>query len=173
MLKGTNKEGQLFKSKLSNIIDLEHNLCKMAHDINWNSLEDIFKGLYTLDKGRPGHPIRLMVSLQYLKHHFDLSDEKVLEIWLENPYWQYLSGMDYFQTKLPLDSSTMARFRKRIKKKNMEKLFEVTIKSGLKSTIIQLNNGEYSQVDTTKKPVNRIKEIIKKIARKTGDKKSD
>ena len=165
MLKGTNKEGQLFKSKLSNIIDLEHSLCKMAHDINWTSLEEIFKGLYTLDKGRPGHPIRLMVSLQYLKHHFDLSDEKVLEIWLENPYWQYLSGMDYFQTKLPLDSSTMARFRKRIKKKNMEKLFEVTIKSGLKSTIIQLSNGDYVTDDSSKNLMTKIKEMFSKTAR--------
>ena len=31
-----------------------------------------------------------MVSLQYLKYAYDLSDEGVLELWVENPYWQHI-----------------------------------------------------------------------------------
>jgi hypothetical protein len=30
------------------------------------------------------------VGLHYLKHLSQLSDEDVVEQWVENPYWQYL-----------------------------------------------------------------------------------
>ena len=37
--------------------------------------------------GRPRLPIRLMVSLLYLKHAFNESDESVVERWSENVVW--------------------------------------------------------------------------------------
>ncbi len=42
--------------------------------------------------GRPRLPIRLMVSLLYLKHAFNLSDEELVNRWSENVVWQYFSG---------------------------------------------------------------------------------
>jgi IS5 family transposase len=39
--------------------------------------------------GRPRLPIRLMVSLMYLKHAFNESDESVVERWSENVVWQF------------------------------------------------------------------------------------
>jgi len=47
--------------------------------------------------GRPRLPIRLMVSLPYLKHAFNESDEGVVKRWAKTPTWQYFSGMDYFE----------------------------------------------------------------------------
>ena len=38
--------------------------------------------------GRPRLPIRLMTSLLYLKHSFDLSDKEVVQRWSENVLWQ-------------------------------------------------------------------------------------
>ncbi len=46
--------------------------------------------------GRPRLPMRLMVSLLYLKHAFNESDEGVVERWAETPTWQYFSGLEYF-----------------------------------------------------------------------------
>jgi IS5 family transposase len=37
--------------------------------------------------GAPAKAIRLMVGLHYLKHTFNVSDESVIEQWIENPYW--------------------------------------------------------------------------------------
>ena len=34
-----------------------------------------------------------MVSLLYLKHAFNLSDEEVVVRWAENVQWQFFSGM--------------------------------------------------------------------------------
>ena len=38
--------------------------------------------------GRPRLPVRLMVSLLYLKNSFNLSDEELVERWAENVQWQ-------------------------------------------------------------------------------------
>jgi IS5 family transposase len=38
--------------------------------------------------GRPRLPMRLMISLLYLKHAFDESDEGVGERWSDTPLWQ-------------------------------------------------------------------------------------
>ena len=47
--------------------------------------------------GRPRLPIRLMVSLLYLKNSFNLSDEELVERWAENVQWQFFGGMDYYE----------------------------------------------------------------------------
>src|SRR5690606_3620117 len=50
----------------------------------------------------------------YLKHAYDLSDEAVCERWLENPYWQFFTGEEFFQTRLPCDPSSLVRWHKRL-----------------------------------------------------------
>ena len=52
-----------------------------------------------------------MVALHYLKYQHDLSDENVVAHWVENPYWQHFSGERYFQHRLPIDASSMTRWR--------------------------------------------------------------
>ncbi len=61
--------------------------------------------------GRPRLPMRLMISLLYLKHAFDESDEGVVERWSDTPLWQYFSGMDYYEHRRPSDPTVLARFR--------------------------------------------------------------
>ena len=62
----------------------------------------------------PAVSTRLMVALHYLKYTYNLSDEDVVEGWVENPYWQYFSGMKCFEHEVPIDPSSMTRWRKRI-----------------------------------------------------------
>jgi hypothetical protein len=85
----------------------------------------------TFEHGRPGGPIRLMAGVHYLKHVFGLSDEAVVKGWVENPYWQYFCGEEYFQHRLSIDPSQMTRFRTRLGPSGCEKLLELTITAGL------------------------------------------
>lgn len=62
---------------------------------------------YCDDNGAPGRCTRLMVALHYLKFTFGLSDEDVVAGWVENPYWQALSGMKHFEHRRPIDPSSM------------------------------------------------------------------
>ena len=80
-------DSDLFRQELSNLIDLSHPLVQLAQEIDWPSCESHFSGLYATGIGRPGHPIRLMVGLQLLKHTCNVSDEEVVATWVENPYW--------------------------------------------------------------------------------------
>jgi hypothetical protein len=70
------------------------------------------------------------------KNLFD-SDDAVVTGWVENPYWQYLSGMKYFSHELPCNSSSMTRWRKRIGESGAEKLLRKTIEAGLKLKVIK------------------------------------
>jgi transposase, IS5 family len=60
-----NTDIDLFRQELVNLIDLRHELCGLAGKIDWSALERQFGGLYATGVGRPGHPIRLMVGLQF------------------------------------------------------------------------------------------------------------
>ena len=76
--------------------------------------------------GRPKLPIRLMASLLYLKHSFDLSDEELVVRWSENVLWQFFSGMDYFEHRLPCDATQIGRFRRDLGEEGLELLLKAT-----------------------------------------------
>lgn len=112
--KDTHEDPDLFRIPLDRIIDMQHELVILSGRVNWTALEKHFDTYYKDKRGRPGAPIRLMAGLHYLKHVFRKGDESVLHGFLENPYWQYFCGYDYFQNILPVDPSSLTRFRKRI-----------------------------------------------------------
>jgi hypothetical protein len=64
--------------------------------------------------GRPPLPTRLMAGLAILKHTFNLSDEELCERWLENPYYQYFCGEEFFQHELPFERSSISVWRTRM-----------------------------------------------------------
>ncbi len=72
----TTTTDDLFRARLSNIINPRHELVRLAQMIDWRMFETAFGPLYA-EVGRPGLPTRLMVGLHLLKHVFNLSDEVV------------------------------------------------------------------------------------------------
>jgi transposase, IS5 family len=124
-------DADLFRQELANLINLRHPLVKLAQQIDWPSCERRFGDLYAAGVGRPGHPIRLMVGLQLLKHTCNVSDEEVVATWVENPYWQYFCGEQYFSHEPPIDPSLMTGFRKRIGEVGCEFMLGLTLSAGL------------------------------------------
>jgi IS5 family transposase len=143
------KQKELFRVELSQLVDLDHALVKVARVVDWGRLEELFGQTYCPDVGRPGVSTRLMVALHYLKYTFNLSDEDVVEGWVENPYWQYLSGMKWFEHRVPIDPSSMTRWRKRVGESGAEELLKETIASGLKLKAIKPGQLKRVNVDTT------------------------
>jgi transposase, IS5 family len=90
-------EQDLFRSRLDQIIDMNHALVKLARAIDWRFLKETFGAVYTDRPGQPPLPTRLMAGLAILKHTYDLSDEALGDRWVENPYFQYLCGEEFFQ----------------------------------------------------------------------------
>jgi IS5 family transposase len=142
------EESRATKASLRTILCETHPMVKLADEINWQSFDEAFGVLYS-DKGRPGISTRILVALHYLKYLHDLSDEDVVYGWLENPYWQYLSGMVYFQHELPCDPSSLSRWRSRIGEQGAEKLLKETIEAGLRLKLIKKPQLKRVNVDTT------------------------
>lgn len=131
------------------MIDPGHVMVKLSKVVNWGQMDEAFGKTYCPDNGRPGVSTRLMVSLHYLKYTFNLSDEEVVKGWVENPYWQYLSGMKYFEHKVPINSSSMTRWRKRIGQAGAEELLKETLSAGLKMKAVKAYQLKRVNVDTT------------------------
>lgn len=140
---------ELFRSRLEQIINMEHSLVKAAAQIDWAGLEDHFGRLYVDGQGRPGLPTRLMVGLHYLKYAFDMGDETAVERFLENPYWQYFCGFEYFQHELPLDPTSLVKWRHRIGEGGAEELLKKTIEAAVSGRVLCKRDVDKVNVDTT------------------------
>jgi len=174
----TTTTDDLFRARLSNIINPRHEVVRLAQMIDWRMFETAFGPLYA-EVGRPGLPTRLMVGLHLLKHVFNLSDEAVCARWVENPYYQHFCGFDYFQHELPVDRSSMTRWRERIGPGGMEVLLKATIAAGLDGGVVAPKELERVTVDTTVQPkavahpsdarlYHRGQEILVRLAAKHG-----
>ena len=139
----------LFRSRLDQILNQKHPLCVLASQIDWTVFDREFGSTYVDDIGRPGSPTRLMVGLHYLKYTFNESDESVLARFLENPYWQYFCGFEYFQHELPIDSSSLTRFRKRIGPTGFETVFKETIETAKRGKHLTKSHLNKVNVDVT------------------------
>jgi IS5 family transposase len=143
------RQGNLFRVELSRIIDRGHGLVKLAEAVDWHRLDEMFGSTYCPDNGRPGVSTRLMVALHYLKYTHNLSDEEVVTCWVENPYWQHFSGMKWFEHDVPIDPSSMTRWRKRIGEAGAEGLLRETLEAGLKIKAVKPHQLKRVNVDTT------------------------
>jgi IS5 family transposase len=146
---GTSNQGDLFRSRLDQILNRRHPLFRLADGIDWTFFEKEFGPLYVEKMGRPGLPIRLLVGLHYLKHAYNVSDESVVDQFLENPYWQYFCGFEYFQHQFPLNPTSLVKWRKRIGPKGMEKLLQATIETAKRKEYVTEEHLERVNVDTT------------------------
>ncbi|MDO9577067.1 MAG: transposase [Candidatus Cloacimonadales bacterium] len=107
------------------------------------------KHLYCEDFGRPAKSVRLMVGLHYLKYLKEISDEQLVETWIENPYWQYFCGEEYFRTEFPIHPTSLTKWRNRLGEQDLQELLKATIKSAVKTSTIKKGDLKKVNVDTT------------------------
>jgi IS5 family transposase len=169
----------LFKARLDQILNERHALVRLARLIDWRFLEERFGAVYTDGPGCPPLPTRLMAGLEILKYSYDLSDERVCEQWLENPYFQYFCGEEFFQHQLPFDRSSMTRWRQRMGADRLEALLQESLAVAVKTEALKPSELAEVVVDTTVQPknvmhptdaklLNRAREHLVRLARKHG-----
>ncbi len=169
----------LFRTELVNLIDQRHELAKLADLIDWPAFAQQWGAQFESTTGRPALPTRLMAALLYLKHLYALSDEDVVERWVENPYWQHFSGERYFRHELPCDPSSLVRWRKRIGEAGCEWLLAHSIEAARRAGVIKRSSLQTVVLDTTVQPkaiahptdsrlLNRAREQLVSAAQKAG-----
>ena len=138
----------LFQPQLVDIINPNHPLVRLAKIIDWNLLDNEL-GVHFATVGAAALPTRLMAGLLYLQHLHNLSDEMVLEQWLESPYYQYFCGETFFQHDFPCHPTSLVKWRKRLGEEGCEWLLTQTIQAGLKLKVIKPASLKRVVVDTT------------------------
>lgn len=140
---------ELFGGELAELLNHKHPLFLLANRIDWQSFDTKIAACYTQDLGRPGLTTRMMVGLLYLKHAYDESDESLLARWVENPYWQYFCGCEYLQHDLPIDSSSLSYWRKRVGAEGLDQLLQATITTAVQLKAVKPSELAVVNVDTT------------------------
>ena len=172
-------EQNLFRSRLDQIIDLQHALVRLARAIDWRFLEEKFGAVYTDKPGHPPLPTRLMAGLAILKHMQNHSDEALCEHWVENPYYQYFCGEEFFQHRLVFDRSSLTRWRQRMGEKKLQALLQESLAVATRTEAMKPADLARVIVDTTVQPkalmfptdaklVNRARERLVRLAQELG-----
>ena len=124
------EQDDLLRPRLVDLIELRHELGKLAALIDWEFFEREWATFFPSHQGRPATSPRLVAGLMYLQHAFKLSDEAVVARWVVNPYYQHFTGKTFFQHRPPIDPSSLTRGRKRIGAERVEWLLTKTIEAG-------------------------------------------
>lgn len=143
------QQDDLFRPRLTDMIDMRHELVELEALIDWEFFEREWAGFFPSHTGRPATSPRLVAGLLYLQHAYRLSDEAVVARWVENPYYQHVCGETFFQHRAPIDASSLTRWRKRIGEEGVEWLLTKSIEAGRGAGVIDDRSAEKVIVDTT------------------------
>ena len=150
--KTNHNQGQLFEQRLSDMLNPNHELCILAGLIKWDEMDEKFSLLFTAEEGSPAKPVRLMVGIMLLQNMYKLSDEAVVERWVENPYWQLFCGYDFLQWRFPIHPTSLTRWRKRMGADALEKVLCFLIDTARVSGAVKNSSLKKVIVDTTVMP---------------------
>ena len=146
------RQKDLFRPALDQIIDKGHPLVRLAQEIDWSFLEQRFASVCEAGPGQPPLPARLVAGLFILKHTHSLSDEALCARWLENPYYQYFCGEQVFRHELAFERSSMSRWRGRLGAENLEALLQESLSVAHKTGALETKDLERVVADTTVQP---------------------
>ena len=146
------RQKDLLRPPLDRIIDLGHPLARLAREIDWDFLDGRFGSVCKAGPGQPPLATRLVAGLFILKHMDDLSDEGLCARWLENPYYQYFCGEESFQHELPLERSSLTRWRQRLGEEQLLALIQESLSVAHKTGALVTKDLERVAVDTTVQP---------------------
>lgn len=144
------ESGDLFRSRLDQIINMKHELVQLAGRLDWDWFDREIAPLYSA-QGRPGIETRFVLGLLLLKHIFALSDEEVCERWVYDPYFQYFTGEEFFQHAFPHERSDLSHWRKRLGEK-LDILLAESLRIAHAAGALRTRELKRVTVDTTVQP---------------------
>ena len=127
---------------LKDLLNPAHPLYRLAGVVNWAQFEQQFGKFYADEMGRPALATRLVMGLHYLKYLYNVSDEVVVASWVENPYWQYFCGAEYFAHEFPCDPTSLVKWRQRVGVEGSEQLLKESLAAAQREAVLTADGGE-------------------------------
>jgi IS5 family transposase len=120
-----------------------------------------------------------MAGITVLKYMHDLSDEAVCDRWVENPYFQFFCGEEFFQHRLVFDRSSLTRWRQRMGEEKLQALLQESLAVATRTEAMKPSDLARVVIDTTVRPkavmfptdaklMNRAREIMVRLAKRHG-----
>ncbi len=116
------------------IIPKDHELRQLAELVDFSFVDEMLKGMYTLDNGRPGYQPQVMFKYLFLKRMYELSDRDVVKRSKTDMAFKYFLGLAPEDDVI--EASSLTKFRK-LRMKD-ESIMDILVS---KSVEIALNNG--------------------------------
>lgn len=117
-------DGQVFRA----LVPLDHYLRRALECIPWDRFYEVLTPFYCEDRGQPAESPVLMLKLEYLRYHDNLSDRQVIARAETDVAYRYFLqlGVD---APLP-DASTLCYFRGRLGTAGFRKVFRKVVRTG-------------------------------------------
>jgi IS5 family transposase len=149
-IKKEKRQLQMFELNFADLLDSGHELMRAKKLIDWDQFHEAMRSYYST-RGRHGKPIRMMVGLHLLKHHYNCSDERAVEELHENAYWQSFCGFKCFQRGQIVEATTLVKFRDRIGVEGMQHIESALLTHWHSKGLVKTKRVA---VDTTAQPKN-------------------
>lgn len=124
-------------------------LDRLAEVVNWAQFERQFGQFYAEGIGRPALATRLLVGLHYLKYLYKVSAEVVGVSWVENPYWPYCCGAEYFAHTFPCEPTSLVKWRQRVGVEGSEQMLKESLAAAQREAVLTPTEVKRVNVDTT------------------------
>ena len=100
------------------------------------------------------------------KHMYDLRDEALCDRRIENPYFQFFCGEEFFQHQVPFDRSSLTRWRQRMGDAKLTALIQQSLSGATRTEAMKPEDLARVVVDTTVQP--RARERLVRLAAHVG-----
>ena len=147
-----NAQGHLFDQTgpaLVDFIDMKNPLVRLADSMQWELFENHWASLYSSAGGQMASAGRRVAGLLMLKHMEALSDERLMQVWVTNPYYQYFCGETHFQHRPPVDPTSLIKWRHRLGEEGLEWLLTTVVESAVDSGVVERSSFAHVSVDST------------------------
>lgn len=109
-----------FSGKLST----ENRWVQLAKLIPWDEFEEDYAFMFPSDRGNVAKPVRMALGSLIIQVRCGYTDRELVQQITENPYLQLFIGLKEYQLTPPFTPVALVKFRKRFKKKRLEKINE-------------------------------------------------
>jgi transposase len=113
----------------------DHHLRRALELIPWDDFHDVLARFYSLDQGQPAKPPVLLLKLEYLRYHYNLSDRQVVERAKTDIAFRYFLQVDQYDQLV--DPSSLCYFRGRLGQEGFCEVFRQLVAMARKYGLVK------------------------------------